>query len=95
MSLKLIFMFSRKGKHNTPPFSFMTMAERSPTKTAMKKKAESLRDLDEAEVRGVFNTAYTDETDGGDSEDLQGGGWFMLNNPEFTNHKVDFMGEVS
>ena len=70
------------------------MAERSPTKSALKKKAVSVRDLDEAEVRGVFNTAFTDETDGGDSEEYQGGGWFMLNNPEFTNHKVDYMGEV-
>ena len=72
----------------------MTMAERSPTKTALKKKAVSVRDLDESEVRGVFNTAYSDVTDGGDSEDYQGGSWFMVNNPEFSKHKVDFMEEV-
>ena len=70
------------------------MAERSPTKTALKKTAVSVRDLDEAEVRGVFNTAFTDETDGGDSQEYEGGGWFMLSNPEFTNHKVDFMEEI-
>ena len=70
------------------------MVERSPTKTALKKKAASVRDLDESEVRGVMNTAYTDDTDAGDIEDYQNGGWFMVNNPEFTKHKINYMDEV-
>ena len=89
-----IFNFFRHVKPVAQSFNFMTMADRSPTKTALKKKAASVRDLDDSEVRGVLNTAYTDETDGREVEEYQGGGWFMVNNPEFTRHKDDFMDEV-
>ena len=92
--LFIFLLFSRKGKHSPgQAFSFMTMVERSPTKTALRKKAASVRDLDEAEVRGVMNTAYADDTDGADNENYQGG-WFMVNNPEFTKHKMNYMDEV-
>ena len=82
----------RKGKHTEQTFSFMTMADRSPVKTAQCKKAASVRDLNEAEVRGVMNEAY-DATDGGE-KDYQGGAWFMVKNPEFSKRKVDYMQEV-
>lgn len=91
----MILISSRKGKKTVgQTFSFMTMADRSPVKRALQKKAASVRDLNESEYRGVMNTAYNDETDGGSKDTENGGTLFMVNNPEFAKHKVDFMKEV-
>lgn len=91
---KTRILLYRKGKPtSTHSFGFMTMADRSPTKTALKKKAVSVRDLYDSEYRGVMNTAYA--TDGGAGEEYKGEGWFMVNNPEFNKPKLDFMSEVS
>ena len=59
------------------------------------KKESVVRELVEAEVRGVTNTAYGDETDGiGTHVDTPAKDWFMVDNRQFAKHQEDFMKEV-